>query len=134
MPITFALDHAARKIIATATGPVAYTEIIDHLKAEERSNCLSYSELLVATDATADFSPAEVRWIVEFLRGIGRAHALGKTAMVVRNEITYGMLRMLSILLEEIVETAVFRNKTEAVEWLGWQLTDDTQLTGEIGP
>jgi hypothetical protein len=120
MPITFSIDHAARKVIATATGPVTYAEILDHLEEEDRSNCLPYAELIIATDATAAFSTAEVRWIVDYLRGRRRINTLGRTAIVVRNETTFGMLRMLSILLEEVVETAVFRNKVEAVEWLDW--------------
>lgn len=120
MPINFSVDHAARKIIATATGPVTYAEIIDHIEEEERSDSLPYAELIIATDATAAFSTAEVRWIVEYLRGRRRISALGRTAIVVRNETTFGMLRMLSILLEEVAETGVFRNEAEAVKWLDW--------------
>jgi hypothetical protein len=53
-----------------------------------------------ATQATVQFSSEDVRTIFETLKQLSRKGALGPTAVIVGNEFTYGMLRMLEILLE----------------------------------
>ncbi len=66
------------------------------------------------------FGPADARTIVEMLQKLGRQKALGPTAVVVSDEVSYGMLRMLGILLEDIAEVKPFRagEELEAKQWL----------------
>jgi hypothetical protein len=120
MPSTISVDHTAQRVYTAGIGQVTYQDVIDHLKQEELKNGLPYSELIDATGATTAFSADEIRRIADYIRVLGHNHKLGKAAIIVKDDVTYGMSRMLCILLEDVIETNVFRDKAEAINWLGW--------------
>jgi hypothetical protein len=93
-------------------------DIRKHLTQEHRDKGLPYRELIEASRATAEFSASDVRTTVELLREYGRKGVLGPTAIVVGNDLAYGMIRMLGILLEGICELQPFRTREEAEQWL----------------
>ncbi len=118
MPITYSVDRERRRLSTEATGSVTYSEVVAHLDKERFDNGLPLTELIEATQATVAFSPDEVRQIVKRLRDLGRRYALGPTAVVVGNDFSYGILRMLEILVEDVCDIRPFRNRGEAEEWL----------------
>lgn len=118
VPISLIHDPPTQRIHATATGPIALADVERHLDEEERLGLLVAAELIDARGATAVFTPAEVRRVVEQLRWLAKDHALGPTAVVVANDVTYGMLRMLEILLEDVARVRPFRDAVEAEQWL----------------
>ena len=63
-------------------------------------------------------SREEVEGAVERLRELGRVNALGPTAVVVGNDVSYGILRMLETLVEDFCDVRPFRNRAEAEGWL----------------
>jgi len=79
---------------------------------------LPFTEVIDATQATADISPAEIRKLVELLRNLGRHNALGPTAVITDDVFSYGMMRMLEILVEDVCDVRPFRDRGEAEEWL----------------
>ncbi|MEQ1774571.1 MAG: hypothetical protein ABL891_12375 [Burkholderiales bacterium] len=109
---------------------MTYSEIVAYLKKEQDDNCLQLHELIDAKQATAAFSPAEVHQVVARLRDLGHHSTLGATAVVVGDDISYGMLRMLGILGEDVCDIRPFRSRNEAEEWLN---TIDMPRTGGAG-
>jgi hypothetical protein len=101
-----------------ADGPITMDDIRKHLTREHRDKGLAYRELIEASRATAAFSSSDVRTTVEILRAYGREGILGPTAIVVGNDLAYGMIRMLSILLEGVCALQPFRTRQEAEQWL----------------
>ena len=118
MPVIHAVDHQRHEMYTTADGPITIDDIRKHLTQEHRDKGLAYRELIEASRATVEFSASDVRATVELLRGYGRKGVLGPTAIVVGNDLTYGMIRMLGILLEGICELQPFRTREEAARWL----------------
>jgi hypothetical protein len=118
MPVTYALDNERHGLFAAASGPITIDDIRTHLTQEHRSKGLAYRELIEASRATVAFSASDVRATVEILRAYAREGVLGPTAIVVGNDLAYGMIRMLGILLEDICEVRPFRARQEAEQWL----------------
>ena len=119
MPVTHVVNHQRSEMCATAYGPIGMDDIRKHLSEELRDNGLVCRELIDASHATPAFSASDVRAIVEILRGYSETHVLGPTAIIVGNDVSYGMIRMLAILLEDICAVQPFRTRQEAEEWLG---------------
>jgi hypothetical protein len=118
MPVRQDVDPERRETRTTADGEITMDDIRKHLTREHRDKGLAYPELIEASRATVAFSPSDVRATVEILRAYGREGILGPTAIVVGNDLAYGMIRMLAILLEGVCELQPFRTRQEAEQWL----------------
>jgi hypothetical protein len=118
MPISHSIDHARHMMETVAVGAISYDEVIAHLTAEQRAGGLPYPELIDLTGGELALTPAEVRRLVEDLRRLGNEGALGPTAVVAGSEFTFGMLRMLETLVEDVCEVKPFREREEAERWL----------------
>ena len=121
MPFSHQIAHEVGKMWTKAAGPIHYSEIEDHIKAEVSESAQFYPELVDAAQAKAALTPLEVRQVVNIMRQIGDTSHLGPTAVVVSDDITYGMLRMLGILIEDVYAVQVFRRMDDAERWLGWK-------------
>ena len=118
MPVTHLVNHDRREMRATASGPVTMDDIRQHLVEERRDKGLPYRELIDATRATVAFSAADTRRTVDLVRTLGHEGALGPTAIVVGDEVSYGMVRMLELLLDGVCELRPFRSLQAAEHWL----------------
>ena len=118
MPVTHEVNHERREMHTMADGPITMDDIRKHLTREHRDKGLAYRELIEASRATAAFSSSDVRTTAEILRAYGQEGVLGSTAIVVGNDLAYGMIRMLAILLEGVCELQPFRTRKEAERWL----------------
>lgn len=56
-----------------------------------------------------DFPPADVRVLVAWLRWLGERTRLGPTAVIVDTELTYGMGRMVEILVDDVAQVKPLR-------------------------
>lgn len=130
MPITHAIDHAHRRMYTRATGAVTYPEVVAHLAAERDGGGLPYRELIDLTEGELALDAAEVRRLVEDLRRLGRGRALGPTAVIVASEFTFGMLRMLEALVEDVCAVRPFRDRAEAERWLESMPEEHVALEG----
>jgi hypothetical protein len=74
--------------------------------------------LIEARDAIPDLSPADMRVLVAWLRWLGERTRLGPTAVVVNNDFSFGMVRMVEILVEDVCLVRPFREKLSAELWL----------------
>lgn len=118
MPISYSVDRARRRISALAEGPVGYADIVLHVERQRDEGILPLHELLDASGATAAFAAPEVRRLVELVRSLAGRHALGPVAVVVGNDLAYGLMRMLGILVEDLCDIRPFRDRAEAEAWL----------------
>jgi hypothetical protein len=120
MSIDFTVDHDRKEIIAHAVGPVTFDEVRGHLNRERDERGLAYRELIDARQATAEFSPNEARQLVNLVKRLAEEGGFGPTAILVTDIMTYGMLRMLEILLEEVCHLRPFwASESESAEqWL----------------
>jgi hypothetical protein len=121
MPITHAVDHARRRMEAHAVGPISFDEIMAHLAQERRDGGLAYAELMDASAGELTLTPGEFRRLVSELRRLGRDGAFGPTAVVVGSEFMFGMVRMLTTNVEDVVTMRPFRDRGEAERWLAAQ-------------
>jgi hypothetical protein len=118
MPITFRVDYEGREIYAVAEGPITLGDIQQHLEEERHAGALAYRELIDGSKAVVAFSTQDVRAIVELLRELGRQGELGPTAVVVADELAFGMLRMLQMLVDDVCMIRPFRSLADAEVWL----------------
>jgi deoxyhypusine synthase len=118
VPVTHSMDHERHEMYTMADGQITMDDIRRHLTQEHGDKGLAYRELIEASRATVAFSASDVRTTVEVLRRYGREGVLGPTAIVVGNDLAYGMMRMLAILLEGVCELQPFRTRQEADQWL----------------
>jgi hypothetical protein len=118
MIVTLGADDAGRVLRVVAEGPIDFAEIRAHLVEERADGALGYRELIDARRATPAVSAADVRRVVDLVRGEARGLALGPTAVVVSSDVAYGMLRMLEMLVEDLAAIRPFRDYREAVRWL----------------
>jgi hypothetical protein len=119
MPLSADFDHRTRFVFTRASGDITLSEIEEHLDEEEREGGLSYPEIIDARQGTGHLSPADIRRTVAQLRLLRTRHSLGPTAIVVQSDFDFAMVRMLSILSEDICQVEVFRNLPDAEQWLG---------------
>jgi hypothetical protein len=118
VPIVFTVDHERREVHSIAIGPVTFESIRTHLMQEKHWRGLTYPELVDARGAGIDFTPSEVREVVELLRNLGAESRLGPTAVLVSSDAAYGIIRMLEMLVEDVCEIKPFRDESEARAWL----------------
>ncbi|MBX7206834.1 MAG: hypothetical protein K1X78_00865 [Verrucomicrobiaceae bacterium] len=85
-----------------------------------RQGTTTFSKLLDARAATTDISAHDVQQIVGILERMAKGEKLGRAAIVVADNVSYGMARMMSALIEGTVSIHAFREIKEAEEWLGW--------------
>ena len=104
-------------VTTVAEGVVAFAELRAHLLREPQARALPHRELIDARRATLSLSSAEARELVELMRSFPR-YGLGRTAIVVSNDVECGMLRMLQILIGDSLMIRPFRDLIEAERWL----------------
>ena len=131
MPMTIRVDQERNELSVTAKGPISLGDIKAHLLEEEEGLGLGYRELIDASGAYPTLSPADIRTVVEILRDLGRKGALGPTAIVVPDDVTYGMCRMLEMLVDDVCDIRPFRisERAEAEQWLA-----TAAIRGPSGP
>ena len=118
MPITCSVDRARQRLFTAVEGTVTHLEVMAHWEKKRDDNCLHLSELIDATQVAVAFSAAEVLQIAQLLRDFVRRNALGPTAIVTGDDVSYGMILMLEILVKDVCDVRPFCDPGEAEEWL----------------
>lgn len=118
MPIILSVEHKSRQVDAVAIGQVTYADVENHLLTERFFGGLAYKELMDARAAAMNWTSAEVQQIVDLVKSLGLQSKLGPTAVLVADDIAFGMIRMLEKLLKGCAEVSPFRLEQEARAWL----------------
>ena len=118
VPIISAFDHKRCEIRAEGIGPVTLVDVRTHLLNERTQHGLSYPEVIDTRGADISFSPADIRQVAEILHVMTGDGPLGRTAVLVSNDLTYEMVRTLAEMVADVCEVKPFRHHEEAQEWL----------------
>ena len=116
--IGYSVDLNQRLVSTIAEGAISATDVRQHLSSEQGDSALPFRELIDARHAWIDFSPAEVREIVDLLRSLSIRHYLGPTAVVVTSPVAFGVMRMLETLVEDVCVVRAFRDFSQAESWV----------------
>jgi len=87
MPISFHVDRLGRRVVTRASGLVTFSELSEHLDAEERQRALDLTELFDARGATTDITPDQIKQLVRRAAEAARRAALGPTAIVTHDDL-----------------------------------------------
>ena len=118
MPIILGVDHECKQVDAIAVGPVTYADVENRLLTERHFGGISYKEFMDARAAEVHWTAGEAQKIAQLIRRLAAESKFGPTAVLVSNDVTFGMMRMLEILLEGTAEVKPFRSEAEARAWL----------------
>ncbi len=118
MPITHNIDHTRRWMETRAEGPISWADLEAHWAAEVEEGGELYPELVDGTAATIAFSPADIRRLMYLVQTEAESKPLGPTAILIRTDLGFGMIRMLGILLEPWCAIQPFRDRRSAEMWL----------------
>ena len=122
MPITYTIDKQKRFIKRTMSDTVTLDEILANI--DEVMNHPDYQpgmrSLTDVRPLLRHVSPQDVRQLAHFLIGRGERIRGGRAAVVVTQEVGFGMARMLELLTQNApLSVGVFKDPNEAYEWLG---------------
>ncbi len=119
VPITFLVDEPRRRLRTTVEGPATVDEVATHFATLVRDELVGYADLIDARKAKGPgWFSADVRRAAELVRNLGGGTAVGPRAILVSSSAAFGMVRMLSVLLNPRMSMEVFRDEGSATEWL----------------
>ena len=119
VPITFVLDEPRRRLRTTVEGPATVDEVSTHFETLVRDKLVGFADLIDARKAKGPgWFSADVRRVAELVRNLGGGTAVGPRAILVSSSAAFGMVRMLSVLLNPWMSIEVFRDESSAAEWL----------------
>ena len=122
MPIRHWLDKERRRVHAVVTGRFTLAEIVAAIDAAT-SDPEFERGFDVLSDHTAveePLTPSQAEQMVAHLRTLSRQLVGARWAIVTRKPASYGMMRMLSVLAEQVpMRVEVLNSLEEAEQWLG---------------
>lgn len=123
MPISYTIDRAKDLTLFTATDDVTYDDALTALGAYTKEGYTRFELFDFRNGTGRSFSTEQIELMLEMGKtNVGLRPAGGKTALVVSQDIDYGLSRVFQTLseIEGITwEVEVFRSMDEAYEWLG---------------
>ena len=119
MAVTFDLDSVKGVVVGVARGPLTLKEIKESAVSIRRQvEGPDIRILWDLRDARFDLSVDEVKDFAEFIKRHSPPGDL-RTAFVVSTDREFGLVRMFEVFREVAdTQTAVFRDKGRALEWL----------------
>jgi len=124
MPITYEWDRTAGRVYTTVIGAVTVDDIVNHLQTALRDEFLSIPELIDARGVGyPHLSPTEVWTAAGRVRATKFGHqSFGPHAVVVDDLAMFGMTRMFVTLVSDLLPMNVFRNVSDAEDWLAGKI------------
>jgi hypothetical protein len=117
VPIIVSVDDERNEVRAVAVGPVTFDDVRNHLLLERYFNGLAYRELIDARRAWVALKASEVRKVAELLLSLGQESKLGPTAVLVSDDIAFGVVRTVEM-VEDVCKVRPFFDEQEARAWL----------------
>ena len=121
MPISFNIDRNRDLTILIFSGEVTLTEFINTLHTYIDNKPTTY-EIYDLRDLSGDrFSADEIKELARFLsKSVPKRPSGGKTAVIVDRDIDFGLSRMISMMMDQLVQyqIEVFRSVDDAYAWL----------------
>jgi hypothetical protein len=124
MPITFVVDQLQRRVHTTVTGDVTSAELMEHFQAVQRAGVLSYPEVVeLGNTELPSISVQEIWAAAKMVRGLPSAHGVGPRAVVVANDLQFGLSRVFTSVVEGALPIEIFRERQAAERWLDTGMT-----------
>lgn len=131
MPIEHRIEPEQRRIRATVSGNFTLEEILDTINGTVNDPDFQrgYDILSDHTRVETAITTEQAGVTAEYLASLSLYFAGSRWAVVTTKDVSYGMMRMLSVFLERVpMDLRVFRSFDEAENWLA---TPKKQQTGE---
>lgn len=129
MPIGWGVEHAARLVVATATGVVSRPDIESYLDDLVTAATLSYRKVFDMADCRLELSAGDMRAIGERVRGHERHGPMGKVAVIAVLDAQYEQARLFEQVAVAERPLRVFRDARSAYEWLAQGLPEGLELS-----
>ncbi|WP_319409485.1 hypothetical protein [uncultured Desulfosarcina sp.] len=121
MPIKYTVDRTQNLTVFDLTGEVPFSELIDAIDEYGKNDPTLYEIYDTREIGGNRLTTAEIQKLAVYLKSHADRRPLGsKTAVVVNNEIDFGLSRMISSLTDQEVpyKIEVFRTMNKAHQWL----------------
>ena len=119
MPIRYSVDRLRGRLLTHADGIVTFHDINAHLDVEQRDHNLDRPELIDARGAKTNLTANQIRQLVQRAANMLRVVDLGPTAIVIDDDMAFGMARMYALLAErDGIVAEAFRDVESANRWL----------------
>jgi hypothetical protein len=129
MPIGWGVEHAARLVVATATGVVNRTDIESYLDDLVTAATLSYRKVFDMGDCRLVLSADDMRAIGERVRSHERLGPMGKVAIIAVHDEHYEQARLFEAVVVAERPLKVFRETRSAYDWLAQGLPEGLELS-----
>ena len=122
MPIEIQAYESKKLTICIASGELTFEDVSNAIESFYESTPTLNVLWDLSSTTTTNVTTGQVHQISELLERLRKSRKGGKTALVSPADITYGLSRMLQMLLDLTgdplpVELRVFRDRKEAMQW-----------------
>jgi hypothetical protein len=112
--LTSRVDHSNNTLATEVTQLLSFPDFLGHWQKKAREGLLSYGEILDARAAVIAFTAEEIEIIVSMLNALAQASTIGPVAVVVGNNLSFGIIRILGARLEGVCRIEPFREIEKA--------------------
>ncbi len=124
MPASYMLDRTRHQVRTTVTGSISVGDILGHFEAMRREGTLGYAELIDVREVVPPFlSASDIMKAAKSVRDSLTQQRFGSRAVVVSDDLMFGLARIFTIILSDHFPIEVFRHLKEAEEWLAVEST-----------
>ncbi len=118
LPITYRYDPGRRLLETTVSGDVGLVDVDEYFKKVRLEPWFPPPALTDVRKASPSLPGAEVRAIAELLRRLGPELKRAPLAVLVDSDVAFGLVRMIGLLLDDVVNVRPFRGPAAALTWL----------------
>lgn len=119
MPIEYSYDAEERLIRTVASGDVTPADVAAALHQVSTEPWFPAPSLADVREATASFTGEQVRTVAANFRRFDPQFRNSPIAVIVSSDLSYGFVRMLGLLLDDVATIVPFRDVESAMAWLG---------------
>jgi hypothetical protein len=121
MPIKYWIEKDHRRIRAVVSGDITIDDVFTAIKGatEDADFEPGFDVLSDHTEVVAPLTTKQAEQMSSYLSSLSKVMAHSRWAVITKNPASYGMMRMLSVFLEEVpMELKIFETMEEADKWL----------------
>lgn len=128
MPITFEVDHEAKRVYAMGSEAITVEDMVGLVLALAEQRCFAYPQCFDARGAAIVMTAEDTRRMVPLVARLRAEHGHARTAFIADSDVSFGMARMYASLAVEVDSGFMaFRTLEEGAVWLGWPTLHDTR-------
>jgi len=118
MSISYIYDRARGILDTTAVGDVNFDEVSNFFDRVRDEPWFPPPSLIDVRQASVDVTGAQIRMIAERFRSFGSVMCRVPVAVLVDSAVSFGLVRMLGLLLDDIAMIRPFRCQEAALAWI----------------